>query len=568
MRARLLLLAAATLVGVSACASVPSGSEPVVVRHLTGTSLDQQPNVSLLIPGPARNAGPVDIVRGFLTASSQGTDARHELAREFLTRHAAGTWRASRRTVVYVQSFVNPLGGSANRARVAVSMQRLATVSAGGSYQPNAARISTTFVLTKVRGEWRIANPPPGLFVLNVDFNRNFQRADVYFLNPHRDVVVPDPRYFEVPGRSLANRLVQALLAGPSPWLAPAVTTAFPSGASLRRSIVEDSPVVDVDLTHLGTPTQSALRGMSAQLVWTLSKLNSSSVRISANGRPLVVPGMPREQQYSDWQSYDADVLPANRSLYEVYNGAVWNNVGARVPGPAGQGDYQLSSVAVSVDGKQMAGVGRIDGMDHLFVGRFGGTLVKHLEAARLTPPTWGHGSSEVWTVRNGTDLIKVPVNGSPQVVASPSLSQVAPIRQLRLSRDGTRVAVIGRHGRLYVGRVTTHNGDTTISGLFALAQGMRGFTYVTWASADQLDGLAPNSTSTRVPWTMSVDGSTRGMYGTELLPGEPTGIAAAPDQLTVVASAHRLSYLVGTTWSPLSGGDGPVLGDAPVYPG
>lgn len=566
MRVRLFVVAA--LAGVSACAGVPSGSEPVVVRHLSGTSIDQQPNVSLLIPGPTVGARPVDIVRGFLTASSEGTDARHQVARQFLTRRAVATWRANRGTVVYVQSFVNPLGASAGRARVEVSMQRLATVSAAGSYRPNAARVSTTFTLTKVKGEWRIANPPHGLFVLNVDFNRNFQRADVYFLNPNRDVVVPDPRYFEVPGHSLTNRLVQALLAGPSPWLEPAVTTAFPSGASLRRSIVADSPVIDVDLTHLGTPSQAALRGMSAQLVWTLSKLNSSSVRITANGRPLVVPGMPREQQYSDWQGYDPDVLPANRSLYEVYNGAVWNNVGAPVPGPAGQGDYELSSVAVSLDGKKMAGVGRIDGMDHLFVGRFGGTLVKHFQAARLTPPTWGHGSSEVWTVRNGSDLIKVPVNGSAQVVASPALSEVTPIRQLRLSRDGTRVAVIGRHGRLYVGRVTTHNGNTTVSGLFLVAQGMHGFTDVTWASADQLDGLAPNSTSTRVPWTMSVDGSTRGTYGTELLPGEPTGIAAAPDQLTVVSSAHRLSYLVGTSWSPMSGGQGPVLGDAPVYPG
>ncbi len=565
-RSSLLVLLLALLTG---CAGVPGSSEPVAVRHVDGSqAAGEDPNVQVVPPGPTPHMSTRDVVDGFLKASSSGVDARHQVARQYLTPAAANSWDDTAQSTVYAEPLVDdrPGGGS-----VAVTVQQIAIVGQDGTYHADRRRDVFHLKLAKVKGEWRIENPQPGIFVRSSDFAQNFHSANVYFLNPSRTAVVPDPRYFEVPTTSMANRLIQALMTGPSQWLMPAAVTDIPKGATLRTNVVDDSPTVTVDLDHLGPMGKAQLKGMSAQIVFTLAKFNSSAVRILSDGQTLA--GVRAEQQLSDWQSYDPEALPAVAPLYFVKDGSVWTSDGGRAPGPAGRGYYELANVAVPVDGSKMAGVSHRAAGDELWVGPKSGTLSNRFEAHKLTAPTWGGQSREVWTVRNGTDIVRVPADpthGQAQIIASPEVSKRAPITELRLSRDGTRVAFIGTGGRLYVGRVSRTSDSVTVDGVHNLAPSQDGFTDVTWAAGDELLALAPNSTFSLVPWDIAIDGSSRHAEGIDTLPAQPTGIAAASDRLTVVSAKQELWYYDRSSWTRVTanGNNNTTLsGTAPNYP-
>lgn len=557
----LVLLLAALL---AACAQVPSGSDPIVVRSVSGNDDSGGPDVHSIVPGPKKGQDIVQIVSGFLDATSAGIDARHQRARQFLTSKAASSWNDTAGTTVYTQRFIRP---SRHSPKVTVILQRLGTVSPDGAYTVERGTWNYAFTLKKIKGEWRIDNPPPGITVQSNDFTTNFHRVNVYFLAAN-DIVVPEPRYFQVPVTSLANRVMQALIAGPSNWLKPAVRTDIPEGAKLRRNVIEDSPATIVDLANLGSMTSAALKGMSAQIVWTLAGLNTSTVEIRADGQRLEVPGVGKEQHLTDWESYDPDALPATASAYVTYEGSVWVLDGNRVPGPAGEGTYNLRAVSVSADRQEMAGIadGK-NGRDHLYLGRYGKALSDRLQANWLTRPSWGNRMYGAWTVRNGSDVIRVPVHGEPQVVSAPDLAHITPISALRLSRDGTRVALIG-HGRLYLARVSLTTGHMSIDGLRQIAPELRHVSDVAWSSADTLQVLAPNSTSYPVVWDVSVDGSSRSAHNNiNNLPGQLTGIAAAPGRQTLGSAEGTIWQLIGNGWSRIVAKGDTLYGSNPTYP-
>lgn len=570
MRRRWFAAAVAVLALTAGCAGVPSSSEPVAVRHVDASDVggDNPPDVQFVPPPPSPHMSARDIVDGFLRASSSEVDAGHQVARRYLTPTASANWKDTAQATVYNQKLVDDVGSG----DVTVTTQQVATIAQDGSYHTNNARAVVHFKLVKVKGEWRISNPPPGIYVKRSDFVQNFHPVDVYFLNPSRTALVPDPRYFEAPNSSMANRLMQALLAGPSQWLQPAVVTDVPPHAQLRNPVVDDSPTLTVDLDGLGSLGKSQLKGLSAQIVYTLTKYNGSQVRILSDGQPLAVPGEQTDQQQADWQSYDAEALPASAQLYVVRNGAVWTGDGKRAPGPAGQNHYyELNSVAVSLDGRKMAGVSHRQDNDQLYIGPAGGTLTKRFTATSLTTPTWGGQSGEVWTVRNGTDLISVPADGNAKAVkvSTASVNRVAPVRELRLSRDGSRVALIGRGGRLYVGRVSRAADNVTIDGLQRLAPGHVGFTTVCWANGNEVIALGPNTTFSVVPWEIAIDGSSTQADDIDTLPAAPNAVAAAANQLTTVVAKHELWYYERTTWFRTLGSPGgaPVSGESLAYP-
>jgi len=93
------------------------------------------------------------------------------------------------------------------------------------------------------------------------------------------------------PGTSTA--LMRALVSGPTPWLAPAVSTAIPTGTKL---VVDSAPITDgivqVDLSaQAATAIDKEAQALSAQVVWTLRQLvDVTAVRITVNGVPLDEP--------------------------------------------------------------------------------------------------------------------------------------------------------------------------------------------------------------------------------------------------------------------------------------
>ena len=334
------------------CASVPTSGP---IRQGPPLVADDQELIYRAIPQPPLpGMTPDEVVRGFLAASSSGSDA-YGVARSFLTPKAAEGWNPLASVRVYDNS-----GIQTKLATNAVSVSGIldGTIGADGGYTVAGAgeRLDVSYRLAKVGTEWRIDQLPPGLVLGRGDVDREFRTFNLYFFDPAFSVLVPDPITVPVVGSGLPTTLVRALLHGPTGWLAPAVRTAFPEGTALALdSVPVDQGIAQVELSSqvLGASDRTRV-ALSAQLVWTLGRLpNVTGVRITVNGQPLTVLGSGPVQETDMWQAYDADsdarsgpaapVLAAGRTgLLRV------GDDGTLVPaaGPFGQGHPLVVSPA------------------------------------------------------------------------------------------------------------------------------------------------------------------------------------------------------------------------------
>ena len=89
--------------------------------------------------------------------------------------------------------------------------QQRGRLDANGSYLPNAAPYPYTFQLEKNRdGQWRILDPPAGVFVRAATFEDVYRPYNVYFLDSTRTRVVPDVRWLAAaqdPAQHAGDRL-------------------------------------------------------------------------------------------------------------------------------------------------------------------------------------------------------------------------------------------------------------------------------------------------------------------------------------------------------------------------
>lgn len=191
--------------------------------------------------------------------------------------------------------------------------------------------------MVQVNGQWRVDNPAPGVILRVDDFRRAYVQYNLYFLDPTGTRVVPDPRFFLSGSVARANSLVEQLLAGPSPFLTPAVTTEFGPDVALLSNVQERRDV-EVDLAGLGERSPASLQRLSAQLIWTLKQLSVAQLTLRSEGQLVSVPGAGGVQEPDDWQSFDPDFVPANAVGHYVNEGAVWTVEGQRIAGPAGEG--------------------------------------------------------------------------------------------------------------------------------------------------------------------------------------------------------------------------------------
>ncbi len=216
-------------------------------------------------------------------------------ARDYLTPEAATRWDPAAQIQVVRE------GTAAVRkvtdGQVLLSAQVTGLVRADGTYlpAPDGASAEYTIPLSQVDGEWRIAEPPPGLLLSESQFDREYAPYNVYFPSPATGVVVPDQVMLPVGGGNQSTLLVQALLRGPTEWLAPAVATAFPEGTELVTASVpvrEDGVAVVNMTSEARAASPEERRRMAAQLFVTLSQLTGiDEVAITVEGTPLSVPG-------------------------------------------------------------------------------------------------------------------------------------------------------------------------------------------------------------------------------------------------------------------------------------
>ncbi|MGY1740756.1 MULTISPECIES: LpqB family beta-propeller domain-containing protein [unclassified Blastococcus] len=560
------LLGALVAVALAGCSTVPSSSPTVQITQEPARTAEA---VGIEPLEPEEGATPEEIVRGFIDAAAS-TARNHPVARQYLTPEAAEAWSDEGTITVLAADYATV---TASPGTVTVTADQVGSVDPRGVFSIGVQDYTRQFTLAEVDGEWRITDPPDdGLLMLQPDFERIYDQRAVYFVDPTLQRVVPDPRYL-IQGDAQPTALVERLLAGPSPALAAGVRNLL-SGATLVRSVSVAGQSVTVDLSGIADLTAPQLSVLCAQLVWTLQQLpGSPSVQLLVDGEPLRLDGLPEQQTVEDWSGFDPEKAPVGAVGHFLADGALRLVDGSPAPGPAGEGAYGLQSAAVSTDTRtgersSMVGVTVRDGRAVLLRGSYGGDLEEVLAGEALTVPTVAATRNEFWTVRDYTDVVRVPAEGAPQPVDATSLAALGRASLLQLSPDGVRAAVIVNGNQLYVGTVVrAEDSPVTLRDLRPIAPSLVGVTDVAWAAADRLLVLASGGTEDGAPYSLGVDGWGLTPVATAGLPGQPTTIAAAPEQQPLISARGEMWQLSGGTWVTLQRGQPPVRGSEPFFP-
>ncbi len=563
-----LLVTAGALLASTGCASIPVTSRPQVIPQSVPAAAPAGGDVRYdgIVPRPGES--PEDIVRDFLKAGGS-IERAHTRARAYLTAPASKRWNDNAGAVIIENSFY--LDAQQGGSVVRLSAQQHGRLNDDGSYVPGEASSRYSFHLTKVDGEWRIVDPPPGLLIELSTFESAYQAYEVYFLNSTETKVVPDVRWYAAPPDSLATLLVTALERGPSKWLEDAVISDL-TGVTLQTNIVQERDRVKVYLTGLGDQADTLTAGGFAQLVWTLSQLGVGGVEVYADGQLIRPAGAPdlTLQQLSDWRGFDPDGLSVNASGYFIRDGAVWTTKDAPLAGPAGRNSFGAVSVAASVDESSVAVVRRTAARGQVLYVGAPGSLRPTISGTTLSRPTWGPGIREVWTVRNARDVMLVTLDGHAFHVDVPQGQAIGPIRAFSLSRDGTKVAVVaGSAGRerLWIGVVLRENGAAQIQGLRWLDFGDSPVSDVSWSDAGTVIVLTRSGEQDSSLYSVDVDGGSPALLvSTTGLPGPPTAVAAGPTLLTIAAGTLWRTPVASESWTKVEdrrGGE-----SAPAYPG
>jgi len=437
--AALPVLAVLVAVVLGACAAIPTSGAVGV-----GVNVVSEPGpLSPLGERPDPGAGPVAIVQGFLTASAAGfsrdpsADLNNDfsVAREYLAGEARGTWRPRERVVVYPTSSI-PEITLVSDTQVQVKLTVAARIDANGQYAEAAPGAQESLVFDLVEdssGQWRISVLDDGVVLSAPSFEQVYRSAAIYFLSPDNSYLVPDVRWFPV--RNLATSVMQALLAGPSAWLRDGVRTAVPDGVELTPGAVpiaaDGTAEVGLSGAALADADERAL--LLAQIEATLRIPRVSGVAVTAGGVPLTTTPAVLKRGIDSEEPLEAlqgDILTTMSK-------------GELVP-VAGVGP--LAGLAAHDAARDEAGTLRVllSGTDSLVLAPTVDAPAKVLlKGQGLVAPSVDR-LGWVWTARVGAAGALDAVTADGQIVSVGADWLVGrTVRSLRVSRDGTRIAVV-----------------------------------------------------------------------------------------------------------------------------
>lgn len=562
-----IVVAALALTG---CAGIPHGGAVHIGRPIPAPGGLDDVDVRVLPAAAQPGLPPSGVVRGFLRAVVNA-DSNYDIARTYLTRRAASSWHAGDGVTTYDDSGVDisiAARGASSRT-LQLRAPRVGAIDARGDFSPRGGRVSATFGVVRQNGEWRIDRLADGVLLSTFDTQRAFRPALVYYLNRAGTTLVPEQVLLQLTSGS-ATPLVRALISGPGAWLAPSVRNGFPEKTELLGNVpVEHDGTAEVNFTAaVRQASPSQLKALSAQLVWTLRQVSEiKRVRILADGTPLEVPGVPVDQPTTAWPTFNPAAPPAT-GVAAYDHGGHWQTVGGSLRGLAAS-TGGLAAVAISHDGSTIAGLRRHRHGVTLVVGARGRNPSARLTADTLTAPTFDpSGAALTVATRGGARSLEVvPAAGDRPAAATADSSLLdRPVQQLRLSRDGERVAaVVGAlgHGHLLVGRVTTSRDGVHFGAFRNVLPDAADVRGVAWDGGDQIVVTAADAVGGRELVEVDVDG-----YGTRTVPtsglvGQPVDVAAAPGRpLLVVAGLAVWRDNPTGGWSRIGAGDQPVYAD------
>lgn len=435
------VLAASVIVVVAGllggCVSIPSsggvnaGSPPIV---------DELPELDTIVAPPTKDASQLEIVKGFIDAAASPRN-KYQAARDFLTPAFADEWNP------YAAATVDVLADreftELTPTSVIADATPTAQLSATGQYDISESSVPLELgyqLEQNEDGQWRISLAPAGLLIDQTTFVQSFRSYPLYFYSSDFDYLVPDLRWFA--GRDSAQTsIVQALLVGPSEWLAAGVRTAFPEGTRLdSASVPITDRVASVDLSGPTGDDVASVQRMQFQLQESLDGVqNVGSVALSLNGVEQDVPELSPEPL----KNPSVDPRPV------VFDGTTFGYLAA-----SGEGVEQIPDLSPQVEAMVPMGAALGASGEIAAVLAAGGvSVVRAGEEAAPLDPRDGlivpaiDGTGAVWSVPAGLpgQLVVYPADRSLEPIQLPVPWTGSSIAALEISRDSTRlVALLG----------------------------------------------------------------------------------------------------------------------------
>ncbi|GAA2235141.1 LpqB family beta-propeller domain-containing protein [Streptomyces nogalater] len=596
---RAVACAALGVVLLAGCASMPDSGD---LRDVESTPR-QDTGVRVFAMPPADGAGPGEIMQGFLEALTSD-DPEYDTARKYLSAEAASNWRPERSTTVLangpsIETDCSPGGREeTNSVTCVLTGTRVATVDAQQAYQPAGGPYRKKLHLTKSpkSGQWRIDGLPDGVVMGKSDFQRNYTSVDKYYFASdtaagagRQPVAVADPVF--VRGKvDPMTQMVRSLLNGPTAWLGPVVRSSFPTGTALQQGVSgltpDDQNKVTVPLNLKASQVASGkCTEMATQVLFTLRNLaptlKSVELRGAGDDRLCEVTGERAETVAWHGSSKRPEYvyfIDGRHRVVRMPTGSTGTG-SVPVPGPLGEGDRELRSVAVSRDEHTAAGVA--DGGRSLYVASlasgssFGEPLVTSDGATpdeRLTTPSWdAHGDLWVADGDRRRSRLYVLQEGEKEAVPVTVPGLPGRITNARVAADGARIAlVVAKDGKqsLFIGRIQHDDGTgqgISVDGLRSATPDLEQVSAISWAGDSRLLVVGQEQGGVQQMRYVQADGST--LDGPA--PGALTSVKAiaASEDERVPLVAYSEDGIVrlpsGAQWQKVD-----KDGSAPVYPG
>ncbi len=435
-RMRLAGVLAALALVLSGCSGIPLDG---AVRPGQAVQPDDNPPPVFLPSRPQKDASQESILRGFIDAASSPED-KYSIAREFLTADFRETWDPDA-GVSIDEGSARPMIAVDDKT-MQLSVNLVAEVDATGVYQEveSPTPVFLRYQLVQEGGQWRINEAPNGIVMDRSTFSQVFSPQALYFFDPSYRYLVPDLRWYPR-GPTAPTRIVNGVLAGPSPWLTGAVTTAFPGGTSLTAAavqVVARDAKVDLDSEALSADRVTMQR-MQAQLSHSLPTGLTVTITINQNSQDIeglgnITPSVnPR---------VDARALILREGEFGFL--AATGESLTLIPGISEE-VTALNPEAVTLSpGQTLAAVLAGGGAYSVAVGKPAQLLDPRPGLIAPSVDNFGY----VWSVPADRPGELFVYSSSGEATAVPtSWPQATSIQSLRLSRDGTRLAALLRSG-------------------------------------------------------------------------------------------------------------------------
>jgi hypothetical protein len=356
----------ASVLAAASCVSVPTTGP---VEEVKGQEPGCQNCLNLEVRPPAPGADSVEIVEGYLRATSI-YQPNYSVAKQFLTPAAAERWSPEKGTTIYRRESVMATADDGTVVRL--QGQLVGALGPDRTYTAHDKTMSFDFGLIEENGEWRINSlpKPGGLMVEEFYFDRFYQNYDLYFVG-NGGSLVPDPIYLPTLRNpaNVASALVKGLLNGPSHWLRPAVSSVIPANTSLSGdSVTITNGIAEVPLSDSVLALPEPERGLlAAQIVYTLQQIGGiKGVLIKVNQQPYRVPWSDPSSLVISLDAIPQGLSPvrlvSSEQLYVVQGGRVKRVTTTSgsptvedLTGPFGQPSYRVDALAVSVTNQDLA---------------------------------------------------------------------------------------------------------------------------------------------------------------------------------------------------------------------